>query len=80
MFLQKIIRPSFTRLANTSHNLYFKNVFYNSEAVAKKSLYKVLNIPFDATPEEVKKSYLDLARKYHPDTAPQDKTLPVKRI
>jgi curved DNA-binding protein len=29
--------------------------------------YKVLNVSTDATFEEIKKSYLDLAKKYHPD-------------
>ena len=29
--------------------------------------YKILNIPSNATDEEVKKAYRELARKYHPD-------------
>lgn len=32
-----------------------------------KSLYKTLEISENATPEEIKKSYRKLARKYHPD-------------
>jgi hypothetical protein len=32
-----------------------------------KDPYKVLNISKDATDEEVKKAYRELARKYHPD-------------
>ncbi|MFA6948143.1 MAG: DnaJ domain-containing protein, partial [Eubacteriales bacterium] len=30
--------------------------------------YKVLGVSPDATDDEVKKAYRDLARKYHPDT------------
>lgn len=39
----------------------------------KICFYKILNVSTQATQEEIKKSYLDLARKYHPDTKHGDK-------
>lgn len=38
-----------------------------------KDYYQILEINKDATPEEVKKSYRKLAKKYHPDANPGDK-------
>jgi DnaJ-class molecular chaperone len=35
----------------------------------KTCLYKILNVSTEASPEEIKKSYLDLAKKYHPDVS-----------
>jgi len=57
--------------------LYKQVIFLSSDNPAKKSYYRVLNLSTDATPEEIKKSYLDLAKKYHPDTSPNDSSLPV---
>lgn len=36
--------------------------------------YKVLGIPKDATEQAIKKAYRKMARKYHPDLNPNDKT------
>ncbi len=39
-----------------------------------KDYYKILGIDKKASAEEIKKSYRKLARKYHPDVNPNDKT------
>jgi molecular chaperone DnaJ len=42
--------------------------------MAKEDYYKVLGIKRDAKPEEIKKAYRRMARKYHPDVNPGDKS------
>lgn len=41
-------------------------------------LYKVLGISNLATPEEIKKAYRSLAKKYHPDTNAGDREAEIK--
>jgi len=46
----------------------------------KQSYYDVLKIPMDATKQEIRDAYLTMARIYHPDQNPQNRTLASARF
>jgi len=43
-----------------------------------KNYYRILGLREGATPEEIKAAYRKLAKKYHPDTAPDDQNIKKK--
>jgi DnaJ-class molecular chaperone len=53
-------------------NLYSFGKFYFSNFNKKPQTcyYKVLNVSSSASTDEIKKSYINLSKKYHPDLNP----------
>ncbi len=59
-----IREKSIDTISQINRNLYFRNLMV--------SYYKVLQIPENATQEEIKSSYYRLAMEYHPDRNPDN--------
>jgi hypothetical protein len=49
-------------------------------ANARRCLYDVLGVSRDATPEQLKKAFIKLVKKWHPDHNPQDKEECTRRL
>ena len=54
---------------------YGKSLKYLKEVTTVKDPYSILGVGRDATDEEIKSVYRELARKYHPDNYSEDNPL-----
>lgn len=69
MINRKIFQFCSKQQNNFFSNFYRKHAYFFAATASKSKPcpYKTLNVSTDATPEDIKKSYLELAKKYHPD-------------
>jgi len=67
MLLTKIFQATLKSPLPLTRTLLFKNTFHIATTKPKTCYYKVLNVSTDATLDEIKNSYRELAKKFHPD-------------
>ena len=67
MLLTKIFQATLKSPLPFTRTLHLKNTYNFATAKPKTCYYKVLNISTDATLDEIKQSYRELAKKFHPD-------------
>ncbi|KAK2995159.1 hypothetical protein RJ640_025389 [Escallonia rubra] len=75
LFSTHLTKPSFS--IKTSHRTRRANATINSlyaTVQPKQSFYELLGISESGTLSEIKKAYKQLARKYHPDVSPPERT------
>ncbi len=67
----KVVVPQRISLAHPYYEL--NNSYFNKMSSANQpTFYQVLNLSPDATPAEIRKAYLKLSLKYHPDKNPDN--------